>query len=146
MTPWLRLLFVLVAGLPLCLASGCNSVSRRLTIRSDPPGALVEVNGRRLGNAPVSMDFTYYGVNEITLSRPGFETLTVQQPVPAPWYQVFPLDLVSDNFLPWRITNRHDFTYRLSPLPAIGAPGDANNEELLQDRGQNFRSQSRFGN
>ena len=128
------------------LACGCSSVNRRLTIRSDPPGALVEVNGKRLGTAPVSMDFTYYGVNEITLSRPGFETLTVQQPVPPPWYQIFPIDLVSDNFLPYRVTNRHEFTYRMTALPGIGMPGDSNNEELLRERGQNFRSQSRFGN
>lgn len=126
--------------------TGCWSVSRRITVRSDPPGALVEVNGRRLGLAPVSMDFTYYGVNDITLSKPGYETLTVQQPVPPPWYQIFPLDLVSDNFLPARVTNRHDFTYRLAPMAGAGGPADANNEEFLRERGQNFRSQSQFGN
>jgi hypothetical protein len=134
--------FVLLALLPL-VSLGC--VSRRLTIRTEPPGAIVEVNGRRLGLSPVSMDFTYYGVNDIQVSMPGYETMRVEQPVRAPWYQVFPLDLVSDNFLPFRLTNRHDFTYRLVPLAGMGSPLDSNSEDLLKDRGNSFRSQSQFG-
>ncbi|MEX0585049.1 MAG: PEGA domain-containing protein, partial [Pirellulales bacterium] len=73
-----------------CAASGC--VHRRMTIRTDPPGALVEVDGERLGLTPVSTDFLYYGTREITMSAPGYETLVVPQRVPPPWYQVFPLE------------------------------------------------------
>lgn len=122
----------------LLLLSGC--VNRRMTIRSDPPGALVEVDGERLGLTPVSMDFTYYGTREITLSMPGYETLTVQQPVPIPFYQRFPIDFVSNHFLPGRITDRHDFTYKLArrQLPI-------DEETNLINRGRNFRSQSQIG-
>jgi hypothetical protein len=121
-----------------CLGPGC--VSRRMTIRSDPPGALVEVNGERLGITPVSTDFTYYGTREITLSMPGYETLTLQQPVPPPWYQIFPIEFVADNLLPFRVTNRHDFSYRLRPRhPAL------DDEDQLLDRAQGFRSQAHVG-
>jgi hypothetical protein len=128
-----RSIGILIALLLVCSLSGC--VSRRLTIRSDPPGALVELDGRRMGYTPVSVDFTYYATNEITLTKVGFEPLTVQQPVPAPWYQRFPLDFVSDNFLLTQITNRHDFTYRLQPKLLIS------DEELL-DRANLIRTQS----
>lgn len=122
--------------LTVCSLSGC--VSRRLTIRSDPPGALVEVDGRRIGYTPASLDFTYYATREITLSKVGFEKLTVQQPVPAPWYQIPPLDFISDNFLPVQVTNRHDFTYRLTPQRLVG-------EEELLDRANGVRTQSQVG-
>ena len=98
------------------LGSGC--VYRRLTVRTNPPGAIVEVNGKRIGTSPASMDFTYYGTYEIKLSKPGFETLTIKQPVAPPWYQIPPLDAVSDNLIPVQVTNRHDFLWNLNPLPA----------------------------
>ncbi|MFO1091731.1 MAG: PEGA domain-containing protein [Planctomycetaceae bacterium] len=118
--------------------SGC--VNRRMTIRTDPPGALVEVDGQRLGPTPVSTDFTYYGTREVTLSAPGYETLVVQQPVPAPWYQRFPFEFFADNLLPFRVTNRHEFMYRLRPRdPQLDV------EDRLLDRARGFRSQSQVG-
>jgi hypothetical protein len=123
----------------LALAStGC--VSRRLTVRSNPPGALVEVNGERIGVTPASMDFTYYGTYEFRLSKPGYETKVVQQAVAPPWYQVPPLDAVSDNLIPAQLTNRHDYSFNLAPLTM-----QATDDTLLLDRGQNFRTQSRTG-
>ncbi len=127
---------LLLLALSFSALSGC--VSRRMTIRSNPPGALVEVDGRRIGFTPVSLDFTYYANYEFTLSKVGYETLTIQQPVPPPWYQIFPLDFVSDNFLPYRVTNRHDFSYQLRPMALI--PDD----ELL-GRANNVRSQAEVG-
>ena len=43
--------------------TGC--MSRRITVRTQPPGALVEMNGNRLGPSPVSTNFTYYGDKRI---------------------------------------------------------------------------------
>ena len=70
---------------------------------------------------------------------PGFETLTVQQPVKPPLYQIFPFEFFSDNFLPFRVTNRHDFIYRLQPNPQF------DDERPLLDRAQGFRSQAQVG-
>ena len=91
--------FALICGAMLCLtSSGC--VYRRLTVRTDPPGALVVLDGREVGHTPYSADFTYYGTRELTLIRPGYETLTVLQPFRAPWYQVPPLDFFLPNASP----------------------------------------------
>ena len=51
-------------------STGC--VERRYTIRSNPPGALVYVNGEEIGTTPVSRSFTYYGDRDITLIQDGF--------------------------------------------------------------------------
>ncbi|MBL8850082.1 MAG: PEGA domain-containing protein [Planctomycetaceae bacterium] len=139
--PVRRLHPVAVIALLLAIAgteSGC--VHRRMTIRTDPPGALVEVDGERLGPTPVSTDFLYYGTREITLSAPGYETLVVKQPVAPPWYQVFPIEFFADNLLPFRVTNRHDFVYRMQPRdPQLDV------EDRLMDRARSFRSHSQVG-
>ena len=85
---------VLVAGTALLL-SGC--VRRRMTIRSSPPGATVYVDNYELGPTPRSINFTHYGTRQIRLVKDGYETLTLLQPVPAPWYQLPVLDFFSEN-------------------------------------------------
>ncbi len=119
-----------------CLLSGC--VSRRLTIRTNPPGALVKLNGKRLGFSPVSTDFLYYGTYEVELIKDGYETETILQTISPPWYQRFPLDFVSDNFLPFHLTNRHEYTWPLRPKSIV--PTD----DLL-NRANQLRSEALIG-
>ena len=85
----------------LAAAPGC--VQRRMTIRSNPPGALVYVDDYQIGTTPVSTDFIYYGTRKIRLVKDGYETLTVRQPFPIPWYEIFPLDFVTENLWPWEV-------------------------------------------
>lgn len=118
------------------LTTGC--MHRRMTITSNPPGARVLVDGEDIGLTPASMDFLYYGTREITLIRDGYETHTVMQKVPAPWYQVPPLDFISDNFLPFRVTNRHRFHYELQRQQQVP-------QQSLLDRANGLRSESQFG-
>jgi hypothetical protein len=106
---------VLAVGLVL---GGC--VQRRMTIRSNPPGALVYVDDYQLGTTPVSHDFVYYGTRKIRLVKDGFDTLTVRQPFPLPWYQIFPLDFVTENLWPWEI--RDERVVDLAMVPAASAP------------------------
>ena len=61
--------------------SGC--VSRRMMVYSDPPGALVLLEGQEVGYTPVAVDFLYYGTRELTLIKDGYETKTVLQKVRA---------------------------------------------------------------
>jgi len=133
---WLRGVFVAAAAA--VSASGCQSVQRRMTIRSNPPGALVLVDGREVGYTPASVDFTYYGTREITLIKDGYQTLTTLQTYEKPWYQYPGVEFASDNFLPVTVTNRHDLAYNLRP--AVVAPtGD------LRSRADAFRSRAVIG-
>jgi hypothetical protein len=109
---------LLLACLPMVVASaGC--VQRRMTIRSNPPGALVYVDDYQIGTTPVSHDFVYYGTRKIRLVKDGFETLTVRQPFPLPWYQVFPLDFVTENLWPWEIRDERVVDLAMQPAGAV---------------------------
>jgi hypothetical protein len=130
-----RLLFVLCATAAL-LSSGC--MHRRLTIRSDPPGALVQVDGEEVGYTPTSIDYTYYGTREITLQRAGYKTLTTQVKLATPWYQVFPLEFITDNFALTKINDRREVTYALTP-ETLEPRG------YLEDRANNLRSEALRG-
>lgn len=116
--------------------SGC--VSRRMMVMSDPPGALVLLEGKEIGTTPVSVDFTYYGTRELTLIKDGYETLTVQQKVPTPWYQMPVVEFFADNFTPGHITDRHQFRYAMQPQRIV-----PNSE--LQRRAEMLRGEARLG-
>jgi hypothetical protein len=102
--------------------AACGCVQRRMTIRSDPPGALVYVDDYEIGNTPVSTDFVYYGTRKIRLVKDGYETLTVRQPFPVPWYQIFPLDFVTENIWPTEIRDERHVS--LTMVPAAATPPD----------------------
>ena len=133
---WLRR--AALASLAAVTVTGCQSVQRRMTIRSNPPGAMVLVDGREIGYAPASVDFTYYGTREITLVKDGYETTKSLQHFKMPWYQYPGVEFVSDNFLPVTVTNRHDITYNMRPKVAH-VPGD------LRGRADAFRSRALIG-
>jgi len=106
--------------LPLIMAMAvCGCVQRRLTIRSNPPGARVYVGDEEVGTTPVSTDFVYYGTRKIRLVKPGYETLVVNQPIPTPWYQIPPLDFVSENLVPGEIRDERVVNFQLVPLQAV---------------------------
>jgi len=107
-----------------------------MTIRTNPPGALVYVDDYEIGTSPVSANFTYYGTRSIRLVKDGYETLTVLQPIPSPWYEIPPLDFVSENLIPARLRDHRTFTYQLSPQVVV--PTD----QLLR-RAEALRAESR---
>ncbi|MDG1991244.1 MAG: PEGA domain-containing protein [Pirellulales bacterium] len=104
----------------LLMSIGC--VQRRMTVRSNPPGALVYVDDYQIGTTPVSTDFVYYGTRKIRLIKDGYDTLTVQQPFPVPWYEIFPLDFVTENLWPWEI--RDERVVDLAMIPAGTVPAE----------------------
>lgn len=119
------------------LATGCShNMHRRMTIRSEPPGALVLLEGEEIGYTPVSMDFDHYGTREITLIKDGYETVTAMQKVRTPWHQRVGVDLVTDNFSPVKINDRMEYTFTLNKQELVS------NDQLMQ-RAKGLRSQAR---
>ena len=125
-----------LAAVALVALPGC--VRRRLLVRSNPPGAMVYVDNQPIGTTPCATSFIYYGTREIRLVKPGYETLTVNQPIPAPWYELPPLDFVSENAVPSEIQDYRTVTYNLAPQ--IIKPTD----QLLADAEQ-LRAASQQG-
>ena len=124
----------------LCLAalSQAGCVSRRLMVQSNPPGAMVLLEGREIGLTPTGVDFTYYGTRELTLIKDGYETKTQLVPIRAPWYQWPVIEFFSDNFLPGRVTDRRSVQFEMEPKRMVP------NQELL-NRGQSLRNEAQIG-
>ena len=109
-----------------------------MTIRSQPAGALVYVDDYEIGTTPVSTNFTYYGTRKIRLVKDGYETLTVQQPVPTPWYEIPPLDFFSEHLTPGEVQDQRSFCYQLTPQVLVPSA------QLLQ-RAEGLRAQGHSG-
>lgn len=113
------------------LLGGC--VERRCVICSDPPGSVVLVNNRPIGPSPADQPFVYYGNYHFTLVRDGYETLQVDQCVPAPWYEYPGLDFISENLIPWTIRDVRRLNYQMQPIR------NPNTNEI-RDRAQDLRN------
>ena len=94
--------------------SGC--VRRRLTLRTDPPGATVYLDNVEIGKTPLSRDFDYYGPRELRFVKEGCETHTEMVRLRAPWYQWIGLDFVSETLVPGEILDRHNHSVKLRPV------------------------------
>lgn len=108
-----RRYFVIILLVAAVVQTGC--VRRRLMVRSNPPGAMVYVDNQPIGTTPCATDFIYYGTREIRLVKAGYETLTVNQPIPAPWYQIPPFDFVSENVIPRKIQDYRTVSFNMVP-------------------------------
>ncbi len=113
-----RLLYVLGA---LCsvLTSGC--VRRSLTIRTNPPGALVYVNDQLKGESPVTYDFMWYGWYRLTIRKEGFERIDDRKHLRAPLYLWIPLDLVMELW-PFPVRDTRTWSYALNRAPELPTP------------------------
>ena len=131
--PQKMLLLIIVTAL---LASGC--VRRRMTIRSNPPGAMVHVDDQPIGMTPVSTSFRYYGTRKIKLVKDGYETHTAMHTFQAPWYEIPPLDFVSEALIPKEIRDERILKFRLLPQRVV------TNNELIS-RANNLRLRTRQG-
>ena len=107
-----RPLMVLGSLLPL-LAGGC--VHRTLQVDSSPPGALVYLNGEEVGRTPMRKEFLWYGTYDVQLRKEGYETLTAEEKVWAPWWQWPPIDLFAEA-LP--LEDNHVAHYTMKPVTA----------------------------
>lgn len=121
---------VTVAG----LLTGC--VERRYVITSDPPGAMVyDQEHKPLAPAPADGTFIYPGNYRFTLLQDGYETLQVDQPIDAKWYDYFPFDFIVENLIPWRIHDVRRFHYQMQPLQAVRSDQVINRAQELRNRG-----------
>ena len=107
----------------LLLLSGC--VRRSLTIRTDPPGALVYVNDQLKGESPLTYDFIWYGWHRVMVRKEGFERMEDRKLLRAPVYLWIPLDFAME-LLPFPIRDERTWNYTLVPaaIPAAPTPPD----------------------
>ncbi len=127
-----------VLCLLLILLANAGCVRRRLTVRSDPPGATVYVDDQEIGETPVSTAFTYYGTRKVQLVKDGYETLTVKQKFKAPWYQIPPIDFFAENLTTKELRDERILDFELETQRVVPV------NELL-DRAQQLRQSTQAG-
>ena len=102
---------VALAACPaLATLSGCGS--RTIVVTSDPPGALVSLNGVEVGPTPLEVGFRFYGQYDLRLRKEGYEPLVAAPWAVAPWYEYPPIDFV---LLPVPIHTTVRWHYALTP-------------------------------
>jgi hypothetical protein len=103
-----------------------------MTIRTNPPGALVYVDDQEIGTTPVSTDFTYYGTRKLQLMKDGFETMTVKQSFAPPWYEYPVVEFFSENLWPFELRDEHLLNFQMQPQQILPT-------ERLLERAENLR-------
>ena len=119
--------------------TGC--VERRMTIRTNVDnqgGALAYVDGTEIGYTPVSTGFTYYADREVRLIKDGYETVTLVQPIRAPWWDSLLVEFFTENLWPFTLRDDREFRYELPPAMQTSTG------EVIQ-RGQQLRSEAQVG-
>lgn len=115
------------------LLTGC--VERRLTIYTEPPGAIVTLNDQEIGVSPVTVPFNWYGDYWVRISKDGYETLNTHRKLNAPIYDHPPLDFFVQILYPGRIVNAYEWTFDLA------IKRYPTRDELIE-QGRSFRTQS----
>lgn len=120
-------------GCAALLAAGC--VERTMKIQTSPPGATVIVNDEEVGVSPAKFAFTWYGDYDIVLRKPGYKTLKTHYELKPPWYQIPPMDFVSECLTPQMLRDHHELpTYTLEPADEGLAADIVERAEEMRDR------------
>ncbi len=107
-----RLTVLLLVAAALAACPSC--VKKSIGIRSDPPGALVYIDGVEVGRTPVDcVPFEFYGTREFALYKKGYLCERRVIEMDTPWYSCFPIDIVSELILPWDIRDSRHYYFEL---------------------------------
>ncbi|HRQ73350.1 MAG TPA: PEGA domain-containing protein [Phycisphaerales bacterium] len=117
--------------------TGC--VERRLSVTSDPPGALVYINDLEVGRTPLQTSFLFHGWYDVRVELEGYEPLRTEAEAAAPVYEYPPIDLVAEA-LPMKIRNTQRWHFVLSPLAEAALTGEEA-EGLLAERARAMRAE-----
>jgi len=121
-----NLLVMIVAGF-IAFATLAGCVERKLTINTQPQGALVALNDEEIGQSPVTVSFNWYGDYCVRISKEGYETLNTHRRLKGPWYDDFPFDFFAQIVNPNRIVDSYEWTFELSTKREISR------EELIKN-------------
>lgn len=122
-----------LVALSLWLACETGCVRRRMTVRSNPPGAKVYVDDIEIGTTPVSTNFTYYASRKITLIKDGYRTETTQHRVLPTWYELPGADFFSENLYPYELRDERVVDFQLVPQENVPLNELLNRAEALRE-------------
>jgi hypothetical protein len=97
------------------LQSGC--VDRFLSINSDPPGASAYVDGEKVGTTPCEVRYIWYGTRALVLEIRGYTLIRQEVTLSPPWWQIMPMDFITDVVLPFTLKDKRTVSYSMEPAP-----------------------------
>jgi PEGA domain len=121
-----------------CSLFDSDGVKRRITIKTNPPGAAAYFDNQYIGTTPTATAVTYYGTREIQVVRDGYRTEKILRTFNPPWYQLPPLDFVTDTLWPREIRDERIVDITMVPQQVISS-------EELQARARGLRIQAAQG-
>ena len=128
---------ILLAGLAAAALSQAGCVERLLAIQSDPPGAAAYLDGEKVGTTPCEVTYTWYGTRVLVLELRGYSLVRKEIVLDPPWWQIVPIDFITDVLIPMTLRDRHSVTYTLDPAPVSPEEVDA-----VLERAEELRKRS----
>ncbi len=128
-----KMMLVCVGLCAILVLTGC--VERKLTINTEPTGAVVWLNDEEIGISPVTVEFNWYGDYKVLISKEGYETLDTHRKLKGPVYDAVGLDFFAEILWPGRIVDEYEWSFELEPYqPPVRT-------ELIEAAGQ-FRERT----
>src|SRR5580765_4518638 len=115
MGPMRRTVLLIALLLGVLTQTGC--VERLLTIHSDPPGAGVYLDGEKVGTTPCEVTYVWYGTRDLILELRGYTLIRQEVVLNPPWWQIIPLDFITDVIIPFTIRDRMAVSFTMEPAP-----------------------------
>ena len=109
-----NIVVILLCGL-LCFCAGC--VERKITVITEPAGALVSLNDEEIGMSPVTVGFEWYGDYGVRITKDGYQTLNTHQDIKRPLRDRFPFDFFDDVLN--KRTDAYTWTFKLAPAVPV---------------------------
>lgn len=85
-----------IAALALAAAGMSGCVRREIEITSEPPGAVLTLNGREVGRTPARIQFTFDGTYDVRLRLHGYESVAGSGTTDMPVWDFVGADLVAE--------------------------------------------------
>jgi hypothetical protein len=115
----------LMGALAAAAISQTGCVERLLAVHSDPPGAAVYLDGEKVGTTPCEVSYIWYGTRTLVLELRGFDLVRQDVVLSPPWWQIIPLDFLTDVVIPMTITDRLSISHTLNPASITPEEKDA---------------------
>ena len=126
------------------LLGGC--VERKLTINTNPSGALVWLNDEEIGTSPVTVEFNWYGDYKVRISKDGYETLNTHRKLKSPLHDKFPFDFIAEVLWPGQIVDEYEWEFSLATYQPPPREELIKKAELLKQRATSQESPSEAEN
>lgn len=131
-----RIKYAAQAGLLAAVVlAGC--VERRLTIVTEPEGAVVWLNDEEVGTTPVTVNFNWYGDYRVQIAKDGYETLNTHRLLERPLHDRAGFDFIAEVLWPGRIVDEYEWEFTLAPWQQPDAAMLLEQAEAMRVRAEN---------